>query len=57
MVEIDLADLLGGLGEGGEFGDILADLAPAVVDSAPMVDEVGEPIEGLYAVSMDLFAE
>jgi len=57
MVEIDLADLLGGLGEGGEFGDILADLAPAIVDSVPMADDEGEPIEGLYAVSLDLFDE
>lgn len=53
MIEFDLADLLGGLG--GQYGDLLADLSPAIVDSQPMTDEAEEPIEGLYVVSVDLF--
>ena len=54
FVDLDLADLLGGLGDG-----LLPEgtLELAVVDCQPMVDENGDPIEGLYAVAARLFAE
>ncbi len=55
MIEFDLADLLGG--QGGEYGDLLANLSPAIVDSTPMTDDEGEPIEGLYTISLNLFDE
>ena len=57
MLEIDLADLLGGLGGGDPLGDLLAGLAPSIEDSVQMYDVEGAPIEGLFAVSLDLFAE
>lgn len=59
---IDLADLLGGLGGGdGAEGDPLAGLgdvlAIEVTDSQKYVQPDGSWDEGLYAVSMRLFAE
>ncbi len=54
FVDLDLADLLGGLGDG-----LLPEgtLELAVVDSQPMVDENGDPIEGLYAIAVRLFSD
>ncbi len=50
-LSIDLGDLLSGSGMGGAFGEV----SPAVVGSRAMVDEDGEPIEGLYALSLTLW--
>jgi hypothetical protein len=54
FVDLDLADLLGGLGEG-----LLPEgsMELAVVDSQPMLDETSEPIEGLYAIAIRLFSD
>ncbi len=54
MIEIDLGDLMGGSTDllGGSFA-----LEPRVVDSVILEDEDGAWTEGLYAVSLDVFAE
>ncbi len=54
MIEIDLGELLGGSSDPLGLG---IDLQPRVVDSVPLVDDEGVWIEGLYAVSLDVFAE
>jgi len=53
LIEIDLADLLGGLEDTG----LPVDLALEITDSSPMEDEDGNPIEGLYAVAVRLFPD
>ena len=54
MIEIDLGELMGGSTDllGGSFA-----LEPRIVDSVILEDEDGEWTEGLYAVSLDVFAE
>jgi len=54
FVDLDLADLLGGLGDG-----LLPEgaLELAVVDSQPMEDANGDPIEGLHAIAVRLFSD
>jgi hypothetical protein len=60
-LEFDLADILGGLGDMGEGGDVLTpllgDLAPEITGSDALLDDSGTPIEGLYAVSLTLWSE
>ena len=54
--ELDLADLFGGFsGEDAPFGG-LGDLEPRIVDSQPLLAEDGTWHEGLYAVSLELWA-
>ncbi|MDP6932348.1 MAG: hypothetical protein QGG40_05500 [Myxococcota bacterium] len=55
--ELDLADLLGGFGDSGGLGDVMGDLAIALVDSTAMTDENDLVVEGLYAVSIDLWEQ
>ncbi len=52
--EIDLADLMGGASDPLGMGIALE---PRIVDSVILEDEQGEWVEGLYAVSLDVFAE
>ncbi len=52
MIEIDIAELLGGSADPLGFG---IGLEPRIVDSVILEDDQGEWIEGLYAVSLDLF--
>ena len=54
MIEIDLGDLLGGTSDPLGMG---IGLEPRIVDSVPLIDDEGVWIEGLYAVSLDVFAE
>lgn len=52
LLDIDLADMLGGLG-GGTFGE----LAPEVVGSSQILSPEHPDMEGLYAISLMLWAE
>jgi hypothetical protein len=54
LLDFDLADLLGGLGGAGLP---LGDLAPEMLGSAPLLSEDGTWHEGLYAVSVKLWAD
>ncbi len=54
MVEIDLNELLGGSEDPLGMGIALQ---PRIVDSVPLEDADGAWTEGLYAVSLDVFAE
>jgi hypothetical protein len=61
-LSFDLGDLMGGLGDlGGGEGDVLtpllSDLSPEITGSDALHDEAGAPVEGLYAVSLTLWAE
>ncbi len=51
LLNFDLADILGGAGGGLPLGD----LAPKVVGSTAITDAWGEPVDGLYAVSLELW--
>ena len=55
LLDIDLADLLSGLG--GEGGLSLGELEPKLVGSAPLLNEDGTWTEGLYAVSIKVWAD
>jgi hypothetical protein len=55
LLDIDLADLLSGLG--GEGGLSLGELQPELVGSAPLLNEDGTWTEGLYAVSIKVWAD
>lgn len=55
LLDFDLADLLGGLG--GDGGLSLGELEPEVVGSAPLLNEDGSWTEGLYAVSIKVWAD
>lgn len=55
LLDFDLADILGGLG--GEGGLSLGELQPELVGSAPLLNEDGSWTEGLYAVSVKLWAD
>jgi hypothetical protein len=56
LLDINIGDLLGGLG-GGAGGLPLGELDPKVVGSAPLLNEDGTWTEGLYAVSVKLWAD
>lgn len=56
-LDLDINSLLGELGGDSTFGALLGDLYIEVVDSQPLPSEDGTWIEGLYAVSMTLWAE
>ena len=51
LLNFDLADILGGAGGGLPLGD----LAPKVVGSTAILDAQGEPVDGMYAVSVELW--
>ncbi len=57
--QMDLGDLMGGLGDASGNADpllgALGDLDLKIVDSQPVLDASGAPIEGLYAVSLQLW--
>lgn len=50
-LSFDLAELIGGLGGEGFLGDV----EPRIVDSQPMLDHDGTPVEGMFAVSLALW--
>ncbi|MEC7946113.1 MAG: hypothetical protein VX265_01015 [Myxococcota bacterium] len=55
LLDFDLADLLGGLATEG--GLSLGALEPELVGSAPLLNEDGSWTEGLYAVSIKVWAD
>jgi hypothetical protein len=55
-LDLDLADLLGGIG-GDTLGGLMGDISPSFIGSTRLMREDGSWPEGLYAVSMDLWAE
>jgi len=55
LLDFDLADLLAGLG--GEGGLSLGEIEPEFVGSAPLLNEDGTWTEGLYAVSIKVWAD
>lgn len=54
---IDLADLAGGFESMDPTGGLLGEIEPKLVASEPMLDADGRPIEGLYAVGLQLWPE
>ncbi len=59
LIPLDLSSLLGGLSSDptNPISGLLADLAPAVVGTAPLENADGTWTEGLYSLSMDLWAD
>ncbi len=59
QLEFDLADIAGGLGggEGDPLGGLLGDIEPAVVSSEPVLGNDGAPVEGMYGLGVQLWAE
>ncbi|MBL8616935.1 MAG: hypothetical protein JNM72_15100 [Deltaproteobacteria bacterium] len=61
LLNFDLADLLGGLGGSGDPADpatlLLGGLAPVVLDSQPMVNADGTTTEGLFVLSLGVWAD
>lgn len=61
FLDFDLGSLLGGLGGGTTAGDplsaVLGGVNPRVTDSRPLLNDDGTWTEGLYVLSLDLFAE
>jgi hypothetical protein len=57
--ELDLADLMGGLGGGGtgDLGGLLGDISLEIVDSTQLYWNTYEPAEGLFGISMKLWGE
>lgn len=55
QLSFDLAEMLGDGGGEGLLG-ALGPLEPQIVDSQPMLDAEGQPIEGLFALSLSLWA-
>lgn len=60
MVEFDLADMMGGFGGSGSDDPLsaaLGDLQPQIVGSHALIGDDGAPIEGMYAVELQLWEE
>ncbi len=60
FLDFDLGELLGGLGGGGSedpLGGVLGDLDVQFTDSRPLLNDDGTWTEGLYVLSLDLFAD
>ena len=49
--ELDLLDLIGGLGDTGALGDV----SPRILDSQPIVTEAGESVEGLKLLTVSVW--
>lgn len=59
FLDFDLGELLGGLGggEGDVLGGVLGDLDVQFTDSRPLLNDDGTWTEGLYVLSLDIFAD